>query len=86
MTVRSALITALLGLSGCGYAFGIETFGASIRTVSVAVVDNRTFRQGIEIPLTRRIHEALGVHTNLRPTSADAADARRPRGALTSGD
>ncbi|MCA8942901.1 MAG: hypothetical protein KDB80_10110 [Planctomycetes bacterium] len=67
------LIGVLLG--GCGYTFGVDEFGAGVRTVAIEIVENRTFWQGYEVPLTRALHRSLARHTDLRPTSSTRADA-----------
>lgn len=65
-----------LGLTGCGYSVGVGEFGSGIRTVSIEVVQNRTYRQGIEVPLTRAIQRSIARHTDVRPTSSiQRADA-----------
>lgn len=53
------------GLSGCGYAVGVGEFGAGARTIAVEIPRNRTFRQGIEVPLAREIQRALARHTDM---------------------
>jgi hypothetical protein len=68
------LLAALLGGAGCGYSVGYEDFGPDGRTVAVRVVDNRSFRQRIELPLTRQILEQLPILGELRPAAPDRAD------------
>lgn len=67
-------LLAPLGLVGaCGYTFAHDGAGAR-QSVAVRVVDNRSFRQRIEVPLTRRILEQLPVLGPYVPAAADAAD------------
>lgn len=70
-----ALCAGSYALVACGYTVGLDEFGAGIRSVAIEVVDNRTFRQGLEVPLTRAIHVSLARHTDLRPASPERADA-----------
>lgn len=74
MTRGVCIAVLALALAGCGYSVGFEDWGPTPRSVAVAVVDNRTFRQRVEIPLTRAILEALAVHSNLRPAAPGEAD------------
>ena len=70
------LLAALLAvLAGCGYAFGTQTFGASVRTVAVRVAGNATFRQRIEADLTRELRNQMSDYSDLRPASFTTADA-----------
>ncbi len=69
--VRVVPILALLPLVGaCGYSFGVEQFGSGVRSVAIEVVQNRTLRQGFEVPLTRAIQRSIARHTDVRPTSS----------------
>lgn len=72
---RCPALLALL-LAGCGYEAGFPLRRDGIRTVSVEVVGNQTFRQRLEIPLTRALHEALAQHSALVTTTKEKADAR----------
>ncbi|MFO1052960.1 MAG: LPS assembly lipoprotein LptE [Planctomycetota bacterium] len=67
------MTTLLLLASGCGYAF-THTADGPRRKVAVQVVDNRTFRQRIEIPLTRRLLEQLPVLGPSVPATREDAD------------
>lgn len=69
---RSATLALLLLASACGYTFG---GGAEPRSVAIAVAGNETFRQRLELPLTRALQEALVVYSPMRPTGRDRADA-----------
>ncbi|MBI5851608.1 MAG: hypothetical protein HZB39_11380 [Planctomycetes bacterium] len=72
---RIATTLALgLGASACGYAF-VDDGDAPRRKVAVAVVDNRSFRQRLEIPLTRRLLEQLPVIGPYSPAALGEADA-----------
>lgn len=76
--MRPALAVAALACCGaaCGYQAGFPLRHTGIRTVAVDVVGNQSFRQRLEIPLTRALHEALSVHSALVVTTPDRADAR----------
>lgn len=63
----------LCAASGCGYALIDDDVGAR-RSVAVAVVDNRSFRQRVEIPLTRRLIEQLPVLGPYVPAARGDAD------------
>jgi len=67
---------AALGLTGCGYELGYPTLAEGVRTVSVEVAGNQTYRQGLEIQLTRDLYEALPRHANLVVADRRSADAR----------
>jgi hypothetical protein len=67
-------LLAVLAVAGCGYTMGFDEPTGGVRTIAVAVVDNRTFRQRIEIPLTRAIHEAIPIYSGLRLASHSTAD------------
>ena len=71
---RAFAACCLLAGAGCGYTLGLDNFGPTGRTIAVGVVDNRTFRQKVDIPLTREIYVALAEHSNLRPATPDVAD------------
>lgn len=71
---RTASCLALL-LAACGYQAGLDLRDEGVRRVAVRVVGNETFRQRLEIPLTRELQEALVVHSNVIPASVADADA-----------
>lgn len=75
-SARRGLLWALLAIApgACGYSVGYEDYGPAGRTVAVQVVDNRSFRQRIELPLTRAILEQIPIHGDLRPARAQEAD------------
>lgn len=68
--VAGGLTVAAL-LAACGYTVGYQEPG---RGIAVRVADNRTFRQRIEIPLTRAIIEQLPIHSGYVPVSGRDAD------------
>lgn len=71
---RAALCLAFL-VAACGYQAGLDLRDEGVRRVAVRVVGNETFRQRLEIPLTRELQEALVVHSNVVPASVAEADA-----------
>ena len=73
--MSSLRLLPLALLCGCGYTFGTGFAEQGIRTVSVVVVDNETFRHRLEIPLTRQINAELINLTDLVPASQSTADA-----------
>lgn len=74
-TAATAALLALGALAGaCGYSVGYDDFGPPGRTVAVDVVDNRSFRQRIELQLTQQILEQLTIHGDLRPGRHGRAD------------
>ncbi len=73
--MSSSRLLPLVLLCGCGYTFGTGFAEVGIRTVSVQVVDNETFRHRLEVPLTRQINAELINLTDLVPASRSTADA-----------
>ncbi len=74
---RGALLVvaaAALLLSGCGYSTS-TLLRKDIRTVHVPVFENRTWRRGLEVDLTRAIIEELKLHTHLRIAPKQEADS-----------
>ena len=67
-------LAGLAVLGACGYSVGFADHAAPGRTVAVGVVDNRSFRQRIEAPLTRSVLEQLTTHSGMRPASPATAD------------
>src|SRR6185503_8700125 len=63
-------------LTACGYEVGYPMLAEGIHTVTIEVAGNQTYRQGLEIQLTRDLYEALPRHTNLQVSNARSADAR----------
>lgn len=74
----AAALALAATVTSCGYSVGYDreasAAGAGMHTVGVQVVGNRTFRQRLEIPITRQLQEALPLHTGLTPTSPERAD------------
>ncbi len=73
--MRRADAALLLLLGACGYSAGFDLAERGIRTVSIEVVGNASFRQRMEIPLTTRLQELLPVHTGLSLAAPARADA-----------
>lgn len=73
--VRASLLALTLALGSCGYTAGYADYGGDLRSIAIEVVGNETFRQRLEIPLTRELNRALQILTNLRPAPFDQADA-----------
>lgn len=73
-SAAAAWIALSSAISGCGYSLGYDDFGPPGRTVAVQVVDNRSFRQRVEIDLTRQILQELTIHGDLRPADRNSAD------------
>ncbi|MHC5062412.1 MAG: LPS assembly lipoprotein LptE [Planctomycetota bacterium] len=67
-------LTACLLLGSCGYSMGYQDSGA-VRSIAVEVAGNQTFRQRLEIPLTRELNRALHVYSDYQPASFSTADA-----------
>ena len=55
----------LLLLAACGYSAGFDLANEGIRTVAVEVAGNASFRQKLEVPLMRELHQALAEHSQL---------------------
>ncbi len=74
--IRSAYPAAIaIGLASCGYAVGVNSFGADIHSIAIDVVANQTFRQRLQIPLTRKLIAELTRHSALTITDRAHADA-----------
>lgn len=77
---RAAVLLALLllavpVLSGCGYTVG-NGFNPEIRTVSVPIFENETFRRGIEVQLTEAVQKEISKRTPYRLAKGLDADTR----------
>ena len=73
---RAAVLLALLA-TACGYTQGFgsaKSYG--IKSVAITTVDNATFRQGLDVRLTRRLGRDLPRFTGLVPGTQERADAR----------
>lgn len=73
MKILAALALGLL--TSCGYTVGFGDGGGDGRRVAIDVVGSQSFRQRLEIPLSRELHRVLQVQSGYRPTSHDRADA-----------
>jgi len=74
---RRALLCLALTVAvcaGCGYS-ARSMFRRDIRTVYVAGFDNRTFRRGLEVPLTRAVQAEIALRPGLRPAARQEADS-----------
>ncbi len=65
---------ALVALAGCGYQAG-GLFRDDIRTVYVAGFDNKTFRRGLEVGLTRAVVDEIKLRTPLLFAPREEADS-----------
>ncbi len=71
----SAAGAALLAWAGCAYKAGFDLESRGIRSLGVEVVANQTFRQRIEIPLTRQLQREVEARVQVTPAPPDRADA-----------
>ncbi len=69
-----ALVVLLLAVGCWGYRAG-NLFREDIRTIYVEGFDNRTFRRGLEVPLTRAVMKEIKLRTPLLPAARDQADS-----------
>jgi len=69
--VSQFVLTTLL--TGCGYIVG-NGFGPEIRTVSVPIFQNDTFRRNIEFQLTEAVQKEIQNRTPFRLVKGDQAD------------
>ncbi len=69
------LLLAVPMLSGCGYTVG-NGFNPEIRTVSVPIFENDTFRRGIEVQLTEAVQKEISKRTPYRLAKGLDADTR----------
>ncbi|MCX7395822.1 MAG: LptE family protein [Planctomycetales bacterium] len=72
---RFATYSGLLLLSGCGYTVG-NGFSPDIRTVSVPIFENATFRRGIEVQITEAVQKEIQKRTPYRLAKGLDADTR----------
>ena len=76
ITAFAALaVSACAVLAGCGYTVG-NSFQAQVRTVSVPVFKNETFRRGIELQLTSAVQKEILDRTPFRLADDSTADTR----------
>ena len=71
----SAPLAAALLLWGCAYRTGLDLESRGIRSLGVQVAANETFRQRIEIPLTRDLQREIESRMHVLPAPPDRADA-----------
>lgn len=73
---RKVLAAAMLTLcSGCGYMVG-NGFDPEIRTVSVPVFENDTYRRNIELQLTEAVQKEIQNRTPFRLAKDGESDTR----------
>ncbi len=70
-----AAAALLVGGPGCAYKAGLDLETKGIRSLGVEVVGNDTFRQRIEMPLTRRLQEEVESRVRVTPAPPGEADA-----------
>ncbi|MFQ5506916.1 MAG: LPS assembly lipoprotein LptE, partial [Planctomycetota bacterium] len=69
-------LTACLSVVGaCGYSQGFGTEHLGVRSVAIAAVKNKTWRQGLDLLLARQLSLDLTEFTGLVPASPDQADS-----------
>jgi Lipopolysaccharide-assembly len=73
LLIGSAVVVT--GLSGCGYNLG-NVYGPEVRSISVPIFQNETFRRGIEYQLTEAVHKEIRTRTPFRLVTGDQADTR----------
>ncbi len=71
----ASLLCAMPTLTGCGYTVG-NGFNPEIRTVSVPIFENDTFRRGIEVQLTEAVQKEIQKRTPYRLAKGLDADTR----------
>jgi Lipopolysaccharide-assembly len=67
-------LAAAVSAIGCGYSAS-SLYPPGIRTVHVQFMDNRTFRRGVEVDLTRALVGEIKLRTPLLFGSRDSADS-----------
>ncbi len=65
----------LLLIAGCGYTVG-NGFNPDVKTVSVPIFENDTFRRGIEVQLTEAVQKEIQKRTPYRLAKGLDADTR----------
>lgn len=78
--MRAVLRVALLAMvllpwAGCGYTFGSGLDRSGVRTIALQVVGNESYRQRLEVELSAALARELPISSDLRLTTAGAADA-----------
>ncbi|ADG66573.1 hypothetical protein Plim_0727 [Planctopirus limnophila DSM 3776] len=61
--------------TGCGYTIG-KAFSPQIRTVTVPIFENDTFRRGIEYQLTEAVQREIRTRTPFKLVNGDEAETR----------
>ena len=74
MLAAVGLIACGVAASGCGYSTS-SLMPAGVRTISVPVFDNDTFRRSIEVQLTKAVHSEILTRTSLKLTETHLADS-----------
>jgi len=67
-------LATCLAATGCGYS-AASLYPPGIRTVHVQFMDNRTFRRGLEVDLTRAVADEIKLRTPLLFGSRSSADS-----------
>jgi hypothetical protein len=73
--VRSLASLALLVLGSCGYVFGTGLERRGIETIAFQVVGNESYRQRMEVEISRFLARELPSTTGLQYASRAEADA-----------
>jgi hypothetical protein len=68
-------LLAAASLSSCGYTFGTGLSDYGIRTVAFQVVGNQSYRQRLEVEISRFLARELPVTTDLTLADRSTADA-----------
>jgi len=68
------LIGAVAALSGCSYSHN-RLLRDDIHTVHIPVFDNKTWRRGLEVELTRAVLDEVKLHTRLLIAAKHDADS-----------
>lgn len=72
---HAVCLGSLLLCSGCGYTIG-NGFNPDVKTVSVPIFENDTFRRGIEVQLTEAVQKEIQTRTPYRLAKGLDADTR----------
>lgn len=72
---RAGCLVALWLITGCGYIVG-NGFSPDVKTVSVPIFENDTFRRGIEVQLTEAVQQEIQKRTPYRLAKGLDADTR----------
>ena len=70
------LLVVAMGLpAGCGYSAGFGLAREGVTSIGVEIVTNETFRQRLEIPLTRQLQREIEARAGVETASPSRADA-----------